>query len=209
MKPTLQKLQQLFSGLSFHPVIRLPAEYEIFDFSQQNYDPNRYRSHEYGIGKYNERRMGMYTSELFTQNPEAMRDVHMGIDIAAPVDSPVYAFSEGKIFCAAVNPAEGDYGGTVITEHEQNGVRLWALHGHLSHASVKGKQAGTPFSKGDVIAWVGSREENGGWNPHLHFQLSLDEPIVCDMPGAVSVSNRDQGCLIYPDPRLVLGKLYE
>ena len=204
---SLSELQALFGKYPFHPVIRMPEKYEIFDLTGQ-YDPDRLRHHDYGIGRYDERRFGMYTTELFTKDAENVRDVHMGIDIAAPVGTVVHAFFEGKIFCAAINPAAGDYGGTVITEHELEGLRFFALHGHLSHASVQGKKAGDSFKKGDGIASVGNSDENGGWNPHLHFQLSLVEPVVCDMPGAVSVSDRKKGLETYPDPRLVLGKLY-
>ncbi len=200
-------LHRLFSGFTFHPVIHLPEKYEIFDFTR-SYDPKRMLAFDYGIGRYDERRAGMYTTELFTGDAGNIRDVHMGIDIGAPVGTPVHAFEAGKVFCAGINPGAGDYGGTLITEHDLPGLRFWVLHGHLSHVSVQGKQAGDSFKKGDLIAWVGNSDENGGWNPHLHFQLSLVEPVVCDMPGAVSVSDRKKGLETYPDPRLVLGKLY-
>jgi hypothetical protein len=55
---------------------------------------------------------------------------------------------------------------------------------------------------------VGDRHENGGWNPHLHFQLSRVAPDVPDMPGAVCAADRDDALRRYPDPRLVLGALY-
>ena len=61
---------------------------------------------------------------------------------------------------------------------------------------------------GEVIAWFGAFEENGGWDPHLHFQLSLIEPETHDMPGVVAPEDRDQALRDYPDPRLVLGPLY-
>ena len=60
----------------------------------------------------------------------------------------------------------------------------------------------------EVIAWIGDRHENGGWNPHLHFQLSLVRPEVADLPGAVSDADRAHALTLYPDPRLVLGSLY-
>ena len=55
---------------------------------------------------------------------------------------------------------------------------------------------------------MGTREVNGGWNPHLHFQLSLLEPETHDLPGAVSVADRSWALRAFPDPRLVLGPLY-
>ena len=85
---------------------------------------------------------------------------------------------------------------------------MWALHGHLSARSIEGRFEGQRVSRGEVIAWVGDRHENGGWNPHLHFQLSLVRPEVADLPGAVSDADREAALAIYPDPRLVLGPLY-
>ena len=55
---------------------------------------------------------------------------------------------------------------------------------------------------------AGSEEVNGGWPPHVHFQLSLKEPETHDMPGVVEQEARESALEIYPDPRLVLGLLY-
>lgn len=194
-----------FSLYTFHPVIQLPADYEVYDFSR-NYDPHRPLQSPYGIGKYNEQREGMYTTELFTgKNP---RNIHVGIDIAGPVGTPVHAFWEGEIFLAGYNPAEGDYGATLITCHSLGHEKIYALFGHLSHKSLEGKIPGKKIAKGEIIAWLGDRHENGGWNPHLHFQLSYERPEICDMPGVVSPDQLAAALQKYPDPRLVLGPLY-
>ena len=132
----------------------------------------------------------------------------MGIDIGAPVGTPIKAFSDGNVFLSGYNGADGDYGYTLITAHVLDGVRLFALHGHLSKESVEHAVAGKPIRRGEVIAWVGDRHENGGWNPHLHFQLSYEEPKIPDMPGVVSDEDREDALKKYPDPRLVLGSLY-
>ena len=192
-----------FSRYSFHPVIRLPAQYEVYDFTK-GYDPNRQREGEYGIGRYNEKRKSMYTTELFTGG----RDIHMGIDIAAPVGTEVFAFADGEIHCATNNAAAGDYGYTVITRHIFDGVELYALYGHLGRTSIEGKSRGQKIQAGQTIAWLGDKSENGGWNSHLHFQLSYEQPHACDMPGAVSDSQLGEALKKYPDPRLVLGPLY-
>lgn len=190
-------------GLTFSPVIDLPASYEVYDFTR-GYDPKRSMLSEYGIGRYNEERQGMYTTELFAGE----RNIHMGIDVAAPVGTPVRSFFEGEVYLFAYNAAPGDYGHTLITKHVLNGTEVYALYGHLSAASTRDKTVGSKVRSGDVIAWVGDKHENGGWNPHLHFQLSLTRPHVCDMPGAVAAKDREAALKIYPDPRLVLGPLY-
>ncbi|HEY8279101.1 MAG TPA: peptidoglycan DD-metalloendopeptidase family protein [Bdellovibrionota bacterium] len=195
-----------FSLYTFHPVIALPSDCEVFDFTK-GYDPDRPLSSPYGIGRYDEDRRGMYTSALF-EDPSGHRTIHMGIDLAAPVNTAIRSFYAGEVFLFGYNGAPGDYGYTLITRHEFGGEPLFALYGHLSEGSVAAKQKGQKIASGETIAWVGDRHENGGWNPHLHFQLSLVEPERCDLPGAVSQSQRNEALQIYPDPRLVLGPLY-
>ena len=118
------------------------------------------------------------------------------------------AFMGGVISQLGYNPEPGDYGNVVITKHDIGGVPVWALYGHLNAASIEGKRIGQKVDAGEVIAWFGAFEENGGWEPHLHFQLSLIEPETHDMPGVVAPEDRNQALRDYPDPRLVLGPLY-
>lgn len=194
------------SVFQYHPVVHLPQGYEVYDFTQ-GYDPGRTRKSPYGVGRYNERRPGMYSTQLFVDTP-APRDIHVGIDLAAPVGTPVHAFFAGRIHLAGINSTPGDYGGTVLTEHSIGGRVIWALHGHLSHHSVATRQPGEEFQAGEIIGWIGDESENGGWNPHLHFQLSWERPERPDLPGAVNERDLVRALEIYPDPRLVLGPLY-
>jgi murein DD-endopeptidase MepM/ murein hydrolase activator NlpD len=195
-----------FNCFSYGPVIELPPEDEVFDFTG-GYDPQRTRQFAFGVGKYNERRPGMYLTELFLES-EGVRDIHIGVDIAAPVGTPVLAFFDGRVHLSGVNSDQGDYGGTIITEHDLGDRKIWALHGHLSHDSIAMMQPGTRFRRGQVIASIGTENENGGWNPHLHFQLSWERPERCDMPGVVAERDLERALRIYPDPRHVLGPLY-
>lgn len=190
-------------GCDFHPVIHMPPDYEVYDFTAA-YDPQRTLRSPYGVGRYDEVRQGMYTAPLF----EGVRNIHMGVDLAAPVGTPVHAFWPGAVHRFGYNAAEGDYGYTLVTRHEVNGAALYALHGHLAARSVAGRFEGQSFERGEVIAWLGNRHENGGWNPHLHFQLSRVAPDVADMPGVVCEADREAARWRYPDPRLVLGPLY-
>ena len=188
----------------FSKIVHLPQNYEVYDFSK-GYDPNRKLKTPYGVGKYAEIRPGMYTSEHFMADK---RIIHMGIDIAAPIGEPVYAFADGVIFKSGYNSLPLDYGSTLITEHQINGFRIFALHGHLSLSSLELRRPGERFEAGDQLGFVGDRTENGGWNPHLHFQLSQVEPKTHDLPGVVSLNELDWAKLAFPDPQLVMGKLY-
>ena len=188
----------------FHKVIDLPRDYEVYDFTT-GYDPDRKLRTVYGVGKYAEIRPGMYTSEQFLADK---RIIHMGIDIAAPIGEPVCAFADGVVFKAGYNDLPLDYGGTIITKHFVNGFRIFALHGHLSKESLTLRKLGEKFQAGAILGRVGNKNENGGWNPHLHFQLSQVEPTSYDLPGVVSPNELEWAKTAFPDPQLVLGKLY-
>ena len=86
---------------------------------------------------------------------------HSGIDIAAPLGTPVYASEDGKVFETSWKP--DSYGNLIILQH---GSDLVTYYGHLSSIDVtKGKDV----KKGDLIGKVGSTGKSTG--PHLHFEV--------------------------------------
>ena len=190
-----------WSAYDYHPVVHLHMDYTVLDLTDGSWESPET---EFSIGKYDEVRPNLYNTELFGGE----RNVHMGIDIGGPVGTPCMGFMDGEISHFGYNPAAGDYGNVVITKHDIGGVPVWALYGHLDAASIEDKRVGQIVESGDVIAWFGAFEENGGWEPHLHFQLSLVEPETHDMPGVVAPGEREYSLEIYPDPRNVLGPLY-
>lgn len=177
---------------------------------------------KYAVGKYNEERLGLYTSELFQNTSNSVdgyngqRTIHIGVDLFGPVGQKVFAFADGKVHSFGYNAEDGDYGYVVVLEHTlhlapsyEETVTVWALYGHLSANSIKGKKVGKVIKKGKVVGQFGDMKENGGWsNPHVHFQLSMHPPETHDMPGVVSRVSRERALLQYPDPQLVLGTLY-
>ena len=191
------------SLISFENIIDLPDNVYVHDFESNN--KFQETSNSFSIGKYNEKRPNMYEGDLFEKTN---RFIHMGIDIGAPVGNPVKSFYDGEIFLFKYNDQKLDYGYTIITKHQFKGQNIYALYGHLSNSSLKNKKIGQKIYSGEVLAYLGSEEENGGWPPHVHFQLSLIEPKECDLPGVVSEENHDIALKIFPDPRMVLGKIY-
>ena len=185
----------------FHNVIDLPEDYEVRDLTTGVYQPSE---SEYDIGKYDENRPGVYNTDLF----QGTRTLHVGLDIGAPVNTPCMSFDQGEIAYFGYNPSEGDYGHVVVTKHELQGKPLWALYGHLSSRSILGKRKGQKIDRGEIVGWIGGKEENGGWEPHLHFQLSWFDPMTHDMPGVVNPKDRSDALARYPDPRIVLGPIY-
>jgi murein DD-endopeptidase MepM/ murein hydrolase activator NlpD len=88
------------------------------------------------------------------------RQFHTGIDIAAPMGTPVRASMGGRVSGTGYNETSGNY--VVITHH--SGYRT--LYAHLSVVRVK---AGAYVRTGDRIGDVGSTGLSTG--PHLHFTV--------------------------------------
>lgn len=187
--------------------MQMPSHLPVFDFSS-SYDPNRPLISDFGVGRYNELRPTMYAAEIFKSSNFEPRNIHMGIDLAAPAGTEVFSSYQGRVFCQAVNSAPGDYGGTLILEHDLEGLKIWVLYGHLSPKSIANLKQGQIVLAGELIGKIGTKQENGGWNPHLHFQICLKQPACCDAPGVVSKSDHSAALQIYPDPRLILGEIY-
>lgn len=185
----------------FHPVLLLPPWAVVLDLSGAHPQP---APHPWSIGRYDELRPGLYTSALF----QGARYLHVGVDLGGPTGAAVHAFAPGVVLHQGYLPAKGDYGHVVVTEHEVEGEGLWALHGHLSAASLALHKPGDRVRAGEVIGWLGAHGENGGWPPHVHFQLSVERPLSHDMPGAVDPADRERMLRLYPDPRRVLGALW-
>lgn len=203
------------NGMQFHPVVKLPSEYWVFDFTK-GVKSDWQCPLDYQIGRYDEHRPGMYTSEIFSGE----RDLHVGLDIGAPVDTQVFCFGDGVVFSKGINPEDGSYGPTIITQHElplpasvgskelTDIRKFWVLHGHLSTKSLDMVEVGDRVSQGQLIATIGDENENGGWPPHIHLQISLIEPVNNDLPGVVKISDREEALATYLDPRLILGQIY-
>ena len=124
------------------------------------------------------------------------------------VGTPVYSFFEGVVFSVGYNYKLGDYGHTIVIKHRINGNEVWALYGHLDEMTTRTWNSGDLIETGQFIGRFGSAKENGGWPPHVHFQLSLIEPVGYDLPGVVHPDDREWALSVFPDPRLVLGPLY-
>lgn len=200
---------------AFHPTVLFDEAYWVHDFTRVN--KSGWKSpHIYSVGRYDEHRPQMYTTELF----EGIRDIHVGLDLGGPAGTPVYAFADGVVYDLGVNAEDGSYGPTLITQHHlplpshpggpASGppVTFWVLYGHLSLQSIEHLEKGQSFVRGEPLAALGVEEENGGWPPHVHVQMSLEAPLNCDLPGVVESSNRQKALELYPDPRLICGPLY-
>ena len=134
------------------------------------------------------------------------RTVHLGIDIFAPVGTEAFAPVAGRVHSFADNANPLDYGPTVILEHTTGALVFYTLYGHLGRESLVGLREGKAFAAGERLGWLGAPEVNGGWPPHLHFQVVLDMMHYCgDFPGVFRRSERDHWKTVCPDPGPLLG----
>ena len=162
-----------------------------------------------GIGRYDEARM-FYTSPLFVTGDaptEEHRVVHIGMDLYAEAGAAVHAPIAGKVFAFSNNQALQDYGPVVLLEHAtDDGELFYTLYGHLSADTLEGLYAGKPIARGERFGRIGAADVNGGWTPHLHFQIITDLlDMECDFPGVVRSGERNIWMQFSPDPNLVIG----
>ncbi|MDR6193933.1 peptidoglycan DD-metalloendopeptidase family protein [Siphonobacter sp. SORGH_AS_0500] len=158
----------------------------------------------YGVGGYNEHRV-LYRRSPHFQQAEEPREIHLGIDIWAKAGTPVAAPLKGRIHSFRDNANFGDYGPTIILEHELDGQPFYTLYGHLSRTSLVGKEVGQQIQAGEVFSELGPFPENGDWPPHLHIQVIENlEGWSGDYPGVCAVSQREKYLNNCPDPNLIL-----
>jgi 4-aminobutyrate aminotransferase-like enzyme/Ser/Thr protein kinase RdoA (MazF antagonist) len=162
-----------------------------------------------GLGRYDEPRL-LYTSALFgsSDNPtDERRTVHLGVDLFVPAGSSVRAPMDGVIHAMADNREPLDFGPVAILRHGMNDANeCFTLYGHLSRESLRTLSVGKHVTKGQVFARVGAAEENGGWPPHLHFQIIADLlDLDQNFPGVARASERSIWQSLCPDPNLLLG----
>lgn len=161
-----------------------------------------------GVGRYNEARL-LYSSPLFGSgsNPtDERRTIHLGVDLFAAPGTPIRAPLDSVVHKIAINPAPLDYGPVVILRHETNeGTEFFTLYGHLSRESFAMLQPGQRIARGEPFAHIGGLPENGGWPPHLHFQIILDLlNLGSDFPGVARASQCAVWSSLSPDPNLLL-----
>lgn len=156
-------------------------------------------------GGYLETRNLYKRSSVFNNQIENERNIHIGLDLWINEEASIHAILDGKVHSFQNNTALGDYGPTIILEHNINEFTFYSLYGHLNEACLKHINTDDKVKKGQQIANLGLPPINGDYAPHLHFQLIIDmEGKKGDYPGVCSKDNLDfykENC---PDPNLLL-----
>jgi 4-aminobutyrate aminotransferase-like enzyme/Ser/Thr protein kinase RdoA (MazF antagonist) len=160
-----------------------------------------------GIGKYNEPRF-CYRENQFATAEGNQRTIHIGLDLFLEPGFPVKAPFAGRVHSVRDNDGNQDYGPTVILEHQipDGSAPFFTLFGHLGRESISKMKAGQTIQAGEVLGCIGSPFENGGWPPHLHFQIMNDMlGYSGDFPGVTTPEHRDVWLDLCPDPGLLFG----
>ena len=106
------------------------------------------------------------TSGFGTRTLNGKTKDHEGIDVAAPIGTPIYASDSGVIVKAGwenPNDPKQGYGQRIQIKHNDGSQSIYA---HLSQINVK---VGSMVEKGIEIAKSGNTGSSTG--PHLHYEL--------------------------------------
>ena len=104
-----------------------------------------------------------YRNDPFT----GAKSFHSGIDLAAPIGTPVKATLDGKIAETGFNRIFGNY---VIISHDRG---YQSLYGHLSAIHAK---RGQYVTQGTVVGAVGNTGYSTG--PHLHLSIYKNGNLI-------------------------------
>lgn len=181
-------------------ILETAQDYEVFIQNQLDINDGKIM-----FGGYIETRNLYKRSTVFKNLDTEERNIHIGLDLWINEQAPIYAALDGKIHSFQNNMALGDYGPTIILEHQIDDLKFHTLYGHLSEASLEDIKVGDSIQKGTQIATLGLPPINGDYAPHLHFQIIIDmEGKFGDYPGVCNETKLPfykENC---PDPNWLL-----
>lgn len=104
-------------------------------------------------------------------------NIHTGIDIPVPRDTPILAAADGKVVWAGyglyygTNDPKDPYGLAITVRHNfgYKSQRLYTVYAHMDKILVND---GQEVKTGDVLGLVGTTGQTTG--PHLHFEVRIE-----------------------------------
>jgi len=217
-------LEQILKNTAFSHILKEePSNFVSIDLSKTNSDLikvdvtnsasfseyiNQYlRTHkaQVAIGGYNEHRNIYQRSTVFKNNETEERFIHLGVDLWTKAYTPIHAPLKGKVHSFKNNAGLGNYGPTIILEHQIKRQTFYTLYGHLTKDSIENVVIGEKIDKGEMFAAIGNYPTNGDYPPHLHFQIIKDmKGMQGDFPGVTSLKDQKRDLENCPDPNLIL-----
>ena len=183
------------------------------DFTKKREDQDKYAENllkkhraKLAVGKYGEDRVVYDFEQYLDKNKnQEPRTIHLGLDLNLPPGEPIFAPLDATVHSFKDNNQPGDYGPTIILEHQEKNITFHTLYGHLSRGSHENLKINQDIKSGQPFARVGSKKENGGWVPHVHFQIILDinfenKTYFGDFPGVCKKSEFEKFSQICPNP---------
>ena len=160
-----------------------------------------------GIGPWGEART-VYSGDMFRSRliEGERRDRHLGLDLFMPTGTKLFTPLAATVKSVEIEEDPLGYGGLVALLHEPEGcppfVTLW---GHLAHEVVS-RLKPDRLEAGALVAEMGAHAENGGWAPHLHFQISVDPDIAArDILGVGEARYLDVWQSLFPNAATLAG----
>ena len=165
----------------------------------------RISSAKIAFGGYNEERNLYKSSLIFNDKEEEERNIHIGMDLWIKAGTSVLAALDGTVYGFDYNTGAGNYGPTIILKHTIENQTFYTLYGHLSIESIEDIEIGTFFKKGQQLATLGDSAVNGGYSPHLHFQIIINMgENFSDYPGVCNQKDLEYYLDNCPNPNLLL-----
>lgn len=112
---------------------------------------------------------GIITTSFREPGPYWVQGYHTGLDVAAPMGSPIRASADGLVVEAESSGQNGGYGSYVKIDH---GGGLISIYGHM--AAVRAS-VGDRVTVASVIGTVGMTGNTTG--PHVHWEIRQDGAI--------------------------------
>lgn len=134
------------------------------------------------------------------------RNVHLGVDLFVEPGMMVHAPIAGIVHDVGESRSALGYGPTVVIRHSPGDVaQFFTLYGHLDRDALTRCTPGRAVGPGAQLGRIGTPDANGGWTPHLHFQLITDLlGLGRRFPGVGHLSQREAWRLLSPNPNLIL-----
>jgi 4-aminobutyrate aminotransferase-like enzyme/Ser/Thr protein kinase RdoA (MazF antagonist) len=160
------------------------------------------------LGYYAEPRL-IYTDMAFRKGPwkaSNRRTVHLAVDVFMAAGTKIHAPMKSIVEFTDDRKGHLDYGGMVILRHETPaGDKFFTLYGHLDPGSFQKLEIGQSLKKGEPFAALGSSDQNGGWAPHIHFQLAYStDGMGDDWAGVADPDELYLWCKLCPNPAAML-----
>ncbi|HTL45558.1 MAG TPA: aminotransferase class III-fold pyridoxal phosphate-dependent enzyme [Vicinamibacterales bacterium] len=203
-----------------------PAQNEPEPLTRRIFEAMRESGVEIAAGGYDEARV-LYATDAYESEPtldqqplsrprspaldsQERRTVHLGIDVTLAAGSPLYAPLDGVVHGFMDAAGRLDYGPMIVLRHDvrdaDGPLTFYTLYGHLERESLDRLVVGKRIAAGESFAAIGAPPWNGGWWPHVHFQVIVDMlDVPCNFNGVAPQSERGVWLSLCPDPNLLLG----